>query len=42
VVWGVLPGAVTLVGGAIVIAAGLYLIHREAAFRSPGDGESLP
>jgi drug/metabolite transporter (DMT)-like permease len=29
VVWGVLPGAITLVGGAIVIGAGLYLIRRE-------------
>ncbi len=28
-VWGVLPGSVTLVGGAIVIAAGLYLMARE-------------
>lgn len=42
VVWHVLPGAVTLVGGAIVIGAGIYLISREAAQRSPGDGESLP
>lgn len=28
-IWGVLPGSVTLVGGAIVIAAGLYLMARE-------------
>jgi len=28
-VWNVLPGAITLVGGAVVIAAGLYLIARE-------------
>ena len=28
VIWGVLPGAVTLVGGAIVIGAGLYLMAR--------------
>jgi drug/metabolite transporter (DMT)-like permease len=28
VVWGVLPGTVTLVGGAIVIGAGLYLMAR--------------
>jgi drug/metabolite transporter (DMT)-like permease len=28
-VWGVLPGAVTLAGGAIVIGAGLYLLQRE-------------
>lgn len=30
VVWSVLPGAVTLAGGAVVIGAGLYLIRREA------------
>jgi drug/metabolite transporter (DMT)-like permease len=41
VVWGVLPGAVTLVGGAIVIGAGLFLIRREAALRSHDD-EPLP
>ena len=41
VVWGVLPGAVTLVGGAIVIGAGLYLIRREAALPSRDD-EPLP
>ena len=29
VIWGVLPGAVTLAGSATVIAAGLYLIYRE-------------
>lgn len=28
-IWGVLPGAVTLLGGAIVIGAGLYLLARE-------------
>jgi hypothetical protein len=28
-IWGVLPGRVTLIGGAIVIAAGLYLMGRE-------------
>jgi drug/metabolite transporter (DMT)-like permease len=41
VVWGVLPDAVTLVGGAIVIGAGLYLIRREAAVPSRDD-EPLP
>jgi drug/metabolite transporter (DMT)-like permease len=41
VVWGVLPGAVTLVGGAIVIGAGLYLIRHEAGIRSRDD-EPLP
>ncbi len=29
VVWGVLPGAVTVAGGTIVIGAGLYLMARE-------------
>ena len=29
VVWNVLPGAITLAGGAVVICAGLYLIARE-------------
>ncbi len=42
VIWRVLPSASTLVGGAVVIAAGLVLIRREATLRSPGDGESLP
>jgi drug/metabolite transporter (DMT)-like permease len=28
-IWNVLPGAITLAGGAVVIAAGLYLIARE-------------
>jgi drug/metabolite transporter (DMT)-like permease len=28
-IWQVVPGAITLVGGAVVIAAGLYLIARE-------------
>jgi len=41
VVWGVLPGAITLVGGAIVIGAGLFLIRREAGLRSRDD-EPLP
>jgi drug/metabolite transporter (DMT)-like permease len=33
VVWHVLPGAATLLGGAVVIGAGLYLIRREAGRR---------
>jgi drug/metabolite transporter (DMT)-like permease len=33
VVWHVLPGAVTLLGGAVVIGAGLYLLRREARSR---------
>ena len=43
VIWHVLPGAVTLAGGTIVIGAGLYLIHRERrtarARRTSGPGE---
>jgi drug/metabolite transporter (DMT)-like permease len=34
VIWGLLPGAVTLAGGAIVIGAGLYLMARERRSRS--------
>jgi drug/metabolite transporter (DMT)-like permease len=34
VIWHVLPGAVTLAGGTIVIGAGLYLLRREARSRS--------
>ena len=34
-VWKVLPGAITLAGGAVVIGAGLYLIARERRHRSP-------
>jgi drug/metabolite transporter (DMT)-like permease len=34
VIWHVLPGAVTLAGGTIVIGAGLYLFRREARSRS--------
>jgi len=33
VVWHVLPGVVTLLGGAIVIGAGLYLLRRETRSR---------
>jgi len=33
-IWHVLPNAVTLLGGAIVIGAGLYLLRREARSRS--------
>ncbi len=32
-IWHVLPGAATLLGGAIVVGAGLYLIRREAMRR---------
>ena len=32
-IWHVLPGAATLLGGAIVVGAGLYLIRREAKQR---------
>jgi drug/metabolite transporter (DMT)-like permease len=34
-IWGVLPGALTLAGGGIVVGAGLYLIWRERQPRSP-------
>jgi drug/metabolite transporter (DMT)-like permease len=33
VIWRVLPSAVTVLGGSIVIGAGIYLIRREAAAR---------
>jgi drug/metabolite transporter (DMT)-like permease len=33
IVWHVLPGAVTLAGGAIVVGAGLYLVERERRTR---------
>jgi drug/metabolite transporter (DMT)-like permease len=35
VVWGVLPSAITVAGGLIVIGAGLYLIRREAGQSQP-------
>jgi drug/metabolite transporter (DMT)-like permease len=35
-IWHVLPDAVTLIGGAIVVGAGLYLIRREAVLRRAG------
>jgi drug/metabolite transporter (DMT)-like permease len=35
-IWSVWPSVVTLVGGAIVIAAGLYLIERERRLQTPG------
>ena len=34
-IWHVLPGAATLLRGAIVVGAGLYLIRREALRRTP-------
>jgi drug/metabolite transporter (DMT)-like permease len=33
VVWGVLPGPATVIGGAVVVAAGLYLMARERRAR---------
>jgi len=36
VVWQTLPGARTLIGSAIVVGAGLYLLHRERRARSNG------
>jgi drug/metabolite transporter (DMT)-like permease len=35
-IWHVLPGAATLLGGAVVVGAGLYLIRREAMPRNRG------
>ena len=35
-IWHVLPGAATLLGGAIVVGAGLYVIRREAMRRTAG------
>jgi drug/metabolite transporter (DMT)-like permease len=35
-IWHVLPGASTLLGGAIVVGAGLYVIRREAVLRRAG------
>ncbi len=37
-VWNVLPGVLTLAGGAVVIGAGLYLIARERRSQAPADG----
>lgn len=39
VIWGVLPGVVTLAGGAIVIGAGLYLLQRERGTTRPDSGD---
>jgi len=38
-IWQLLPGATTLLGGAIVVGAGLYLIRREALQRQPSAQE---
>jgi len=35
-IWNVLPGAATLLGGAIVVGAGLYVLRREAVRRRGG------
>lgn len=40
VIWGVLPSARVLVGGAVVIAGGLYLIWHEHAHNAPDPGGS--
>jgi drug/metabolite transporter (DMT)-like permease len=40
VVWDVLPGVITLVGGAVVICAGLYLIARERRVRTGAPAQS--
>ena len=39
-IWHVLPDAATLLGGAIVVGAGLYVIRREAARRRAGPPET--
>jgi drug/metabolite transporter (DMT)-like permease len=39
-IWHVLPGAATLLGGAIVVGAGLYVIRREARLRRAAPGPS--
>jgi drug/metabolite transporter (DMT)-like permease len=41
-VWRVLPGAITLLGGAIVIGAGLYVIRREAGRRQRSGSAPTP
>ena len=45
-VWNVLPGAITIAGGAVVIGAGLYLIARERRqpnpARKPDEARELP
>jgi drug/metabolite transporter (DMT)-like permease len=42
VVWNVLPGVITLAGGAVVIGAGLYLIARERVHPRPVSKEADP
>ena len=42
-VWGELPDAITLVGAAIVIASGLYILYRETRKSSHSNpGPKLP
>lgn len=41
-IWHVLPGAATLLGGAIVVGAGLYVIRREAMQRGTPPQEPAP
>ena len=41
-IWHVLPGAATLLGGAIVVGAGLYVIRREAMQRRAPPQEPAP
>jgi hypothetical protein len=40
VIWKVLPGAITLAGGAVVICTGLYLIARERREQSKTSAQS--
>jgi drug/metabolite transporter (DMT)-like permease len=39
--WGVLPGPVTWLGAAIIIASGLYMFRRERALEE-GRGPAFP
>ncbi len=41
-IWHVLPGTATLLGGAIVVGAGLYVIRREALRRTAGPLPTSP
>lgn len=41
-IWRVLPGAATLLGGAVVVGAGLYLIRREALRRPAAPAATSP
>ncbi len=42
VVWGDVPGPWVVVGAAVVVASGLYIIHREARLRRHGRPDRVP